>query len=110
MIGKTKGLNSFHLHIFGNGIDAVRPSVGNPVSAAGMDDVHRKDGVSDFCIFDCGGIFSYIQCSEIHRRMFLFAVVSEIPFNLIYGSSVFYPFHQNVLWTFLIGLLLHSGM
>ncbi len=38
-------------------------------------------------------------------RMLLFALISEIPFNLMYGSSVIYPFHQNVMWTFLIALL-----
>ncbi len=38
-------------------------------------------------------------------RMLIFALISEIPFNLMYGSSVIYPFHQNVMWTFLIALL-----
>lgn len=37
-------------------------------------------------------------------RLLLFAVISEIPFNLMCVSSPIYPFHQNVLWTFLIGL------
>ena len=37
------------------------------------------------------------------KRLFVFALISEIPFNLVAGSSVFYPLHQNVLWTFLIG-------
>ncbi|MBD5549231.1 MAG: hypothetical protein HDQ97_17910 [Lachnospiraceae bacterium] len=32
--------------------------------------------------------------------------MSEIPFNIMYGGSVFYPYHQNVLWTFLESLLL----
>ena len=34
----------------------------------------------------------------------LFAVLSEIPFDLMYGGTWFYPFHQNVIWTLLIGL------
>ncbi len=38
------------------------------------------------------------------KRILLWAVITEIPFNLMAGSSVFYPFHQNVLWTFAIGL------
>lgn len=39
-------------------------------------------------------------------RLFLFALISEIPFNLMVGSNVFYYVHQNVLWTFLCGILL----
>jgi len=41
-------------------------------------------------------------------RILLFAVLSEIPFNLAMGSRWFYPIHQNVLWSFLIALgLIH---
>lgn len=39
-------------------------------------------------------------------RMFLWVILAEIPFNLMYGGSVLYPYHQNVLWTFLLSLLL----
>nr|WP_317323313.1 TraX family protein [uncultured Flavonifractor sp.] len=55
----------------------------------------------------------YVHTSNVRRymgRMLIFAVLSEIPFDLIYGSSVFYPFHQNVLWTFLIALALIRGL
>ena len=41
-------------------------------------------------------------------RLFLWALISEIPFNLMYGGAVFYPFHQNVLFTFCLALLLLS--
>lgn len=38
-------------------------------------------------------------------RLLVLALLSEIPFDLMYGATVFYPFHQNVIWTFLIALL-----
>ena len=38
-------------------------------------------------------------------RLLALAVLSEIPFDLMYGGTFFYPFHQNVIWTFLIALL-----
>ena len=61
-----------------------------------------------FPIFAFMIVEGYFHTSNVRtyiRRMFVFAVISEIPFDLVYGSSVFYPFHQNVLWTFLISLI-----
>ena len=41
-------------------------------------------------------------------RLLIFAVITEIPFNLMVGNRVFFYPHQNVLWTFLIGIgLMH---
>ena len=43
-------------------------------------------------------------------RLLMFAVISEVPFNLMYSSSFVYPFHQNVIWTLLLGLgLVHMN-
>lgn len=52
--------------------------------------------------FHTGSLKKYVT------RLFLFAVISEIPFNLVMGSRVFFPIHQNVLWSFLISIgLIH---
>ena len=52
--------------------------------------------------FHTGNLKKYVG------RIFLFAILSEIPFNLAMGSRLFYPVHQNVLWSFLISLgLIH---
>lgn len=39
-------------------------------------------------------------------RLLIAAIISEIPFNLMYNGTVIYPFHQNVIWTFLMAALL----
>lgn len=48
--------------------------------------------------FHTGNLKKYV------KRLFLFALISEIPFNLAMGSSLFYPVHQNVLWSFLMAI------
>lgn len=50
------------------------------------------------------GYFHTRSLKKYVLRLLLFAVVSEIPFNLMVSGSVLYPFHQNVLWTFLIAI------
>ena len=44
------------------------------------------------------------------RRIFLFALISEIPFNLMHSGNIVFPFHQNVLFTFCIALFLMKWM
>ena len=54
------------------------------------------------------GYFHTKSLKKYAKRLLLFAIISEIPFNLMMGSSLFYPIHQNILWSFLIALgLIH---
>lgn len=54
------------------------------------------------------GYFHTKNLKKYVLRLLVFAVLSEIPFNLAMGSRVFYPVHQNVLWSFLMALgLIH---
>ena len=50
------------------------------------------------------GYFHTKNLKKYATRILVFAIISEIPFNLAMGSRVFYPVHQNVLWSFLISL------
>lgn len=62
-----------------------------------------------FPIFAFLIVEGYFHTGNLKRymlRLLAFALVSEIPFNLMVGSRLVYPIHQNVLWTFLMGLLL----
>ena len=54
------------------------------------------------------GYFHTSNLRKYVKRLFFFALLSEIPFNLVTGSNWFYPLHQNVLWSFLISIgLIH---
>lgn len=49
--------------------------------------------------FHTGNFKKYMQ------RLLIFALASEIPFNMMNTGTWIDPFHQNVIWTFLIALL-----
>ncbi|MCQ2467832.1 MAG: conjugal transfer protein TraX [Clostridia bacterium] len=50
------------------------------------------------------GYFHTRSFKKYLLRMLIFALISEIPFNLMMGG-VINPFDQNVMWTFLLALL-----
>lgn len=56
------------------------------------------------------GFFHTRSLRRYCLRMLFWAVVTEIPFNLMMAGAPLYPYHQNVLWTFLIALLLMAAL
>lgn len=50
------------------------------------------------------GYFHTKNLKKYVERLFLFAIISEIPYNLAISGSFINPFQQNVLWTFLIAI------
>lgn len=51
------------------------------------------------------GFYHTSNFKRYAKRLFIFALISEIPFNLFLTGSLIYPFHQNVMFTLLFGLL-----
>ena len=61
-----------------------------------------------FPIFAFMAVEGYFHTHNLKKyllRMLIFAVISEVPFDLMYGGTWFYPVHQNVIWTLLMGLV-----
>lgn len=51
--------------------------------------------------------FQYTKDINLYmKRMFCFAILSEIPYNLLVSGQIFHIWSQNVLWTFLLALCL----
>jgi hypothetical protein len=70
-------------------------------------DIFTCIGRIAFPIFAFMIVEGYFKTSNLKKyvgRLFIFALISEIPFNLMFGSRAFYPVAQNVLWTFLISI------
>lgn len=58
-----------------------------------------------FCFFTVQAIIHTKDIKKYFKRLLIFAIISEIPFNLAIFNSLFYPNSQNVMFTILIGAL-----
>lgn len=77
-------------------------------TAMNLPDVMTYIGRIAFPIFAFQITEVFIHTSDFKKyalRLLGFAFISEIPFNLFYSSRFFNPYHQNVIFTLLLGLL-----
>ena len=106
MENKKFEITSFVLHIFA-------------MATMLLDHIYHS-GLVDITWFTCVGrlafpIFAFMIAEGFHYtknrkkyalRMLIFAAITEIPFNLVVSGKLLYFPHQNVMWTFLLSILL----
>ena len=57
-----------------------------------------------FCFLIAEGTYHSKKLTKYAFRLGIFALVSELPFNLAFYRNYSFPYHQNVFFTLLIGL------
>ncbi len=105
---RTFGITSFVLHILAMVFMLSDHLWATVVPGANWMTCVGRLAFPIFAFMTVEGFFHTKNVKKYAKRLFLFALLSEIPFNLMMGGSVIYPFQQNVLWCFLLGLgLMH---
>ena len=63
-----------------------------------------------FCFLAVEGFLHTHDVKKYVRRLLLFGLLSEAPFDLAFFRTPFAPQHQNVYWTLALGVLAMAGL
>ena len=63
-----------------------------------------------FCFLLVEGFVHTHDVKRYVRRLFLFGLLSEVPFDLAFFRTPFNPDNQNVYWTLALGVLAMAGL
>ena len=63
-----------------------------------------------FCFLAVEGFLHTHDVKKYVRRLLLFGLLSEVPFDLAFFRTPFAPQHQSVYWTLALGVLAMAGL
>lgn len=110
MENTNKGLSSFHLHMIAMAAMLCDHLWGTFFMHVEVLGYIGRLAFPIFAFLLTEGFFHTRNRKRYLQRMALFALISEIPFNLMMGRSLFYPLHQNVLLGFTLGILMMNAL
>lgn len=109
MVLKEKGI-----HYAVSGLDMILSLAGSDRNLALLWWVMRivagRIAFPIFCFLLVEGFFYTKNAAKYAVRLFLFALISEVPFDLMLFGSVYAPDYQNVFFTLLAGFLCMQGI
>ena len=104
-VKKQFGISSFVLHVIAMAAMLCDHLWGTSFVNSDLFGYVGRIAFPIFAFLIVEGYFYTKNLKKYLLRLLIFALISEIPFNLMMAHDFIYPFHHNVLWTFLLSLI-----